>query len=126
MRRKIGTSRERDFYDLHMLYLGRKDTVRMEIFRRAVLHTAEKRGSLDDVRDWKEILKDIREEPVMYLLWDRYIADNPYIGGLEFHEVLDTVDEIAALLDFYGVVIFWYRRPVRDGAGCSNYVYATD
>lgn len=35
----------------------------------------------------------------MYLLWDRYIADNPYIGGLEFHEVLDTVDEIAALLD---------------------------
>ena len=99
LRRNIGTTRARDFYDLHMLYLGRKDTVRMEIFRRAVLHTAEKRGSLDDVRDWKEILKDIREEPVMYLLWDRYIADNPYIGGLEFHEVLDTLDEIAALLD---------------------------
>lgn len=99
LRRNIGTTRARDFYDLHMLYLGHRDTVRMEIFQKAVLHTAEKRGSLEDIHDWREILKDIREEPTMYLLWERYVADNPYIKGLEFYKVLDTVDEIAALLN---------------------------
>lgn len=50
--------------------------------------------------DWKDILKDIREEPQLYLLWDNYVADNQYIGELKFHEVLDTVDEIANVLDF--------------------------
>lgn len=44
-------------------------------------------------------MKDIREEPQLYLLWDNYAADNKYIGDLKFNEVLDTVDEIAKILD---------------------------
>lgn len=39
-------------------------------------------------------------EPQMYLLWDKYIVENKYIGELEFHQVLDTVDEVANLLAF--------------------------
>lgn len=99
IRRNIGTTRARDFYDLHMLYRSRKDEVRLEILRKAVLHTAQKRNSVEDIMDWKDILKDIREEPQLYLLWDNYVADNRYIGELKFHEVLDTVDEIASALD---------------------------
>lgn len=100
IRRNIGTTRARDFYDLHMLYRSRKDEVRLEILRKAVLHTAQKRDSVEDIMDWKDILKDIREEPQLYLLWDNYISDNKYVGDLEFHEVLDTVDELAKALDF--------------------------
>lgn len=99
IRRNIGTTRARDFYDLHMLYRSRKDEVRLEILRKAVLHTAQKRDSVKDIMDWKDILKDIREEPQLYLLWDNYAANNKYIGDLKFHEVLDTVDEIANALD---------------------------
>lgn len=99
IRRNIGTTRARDFYDLHMLYRSRKDEVRLEILRKAVLHTAQKRDSVEDIMDWKDILKDIREEPQLYLLWDNYISDNKYVGDLEFHEVLDTVDELAKALD---------------------------
>ncbi len=99
IRRNIGTTRARDFYDLHMLYRSRKDEVRLDILRKAVLHTAQKRDSVEDIMDWKDILKDIREEPQLYLLWDNYLADNQYIGELKFHEVLDTVDEIANALN---------------------------
>lgn len=99
IRRNIGTTRARDFYDLHTLYRSRKDVVQMEVLRAAVIHTAEKRDSVDDIRDWRDILKDIREEPQLYLLWDNYAADNKYIGDLKFNEVLDTVDEIAKILD---------------------------
>ncbi len=100
IRRNIGTTRARDFYDLHMLYRSRKDEVRLDILRKAVLHTAQKRDSVEDIMDWKDILKDIREEPQLYLLWDNYLADNQYIGELKFHEVLDTVDEVANTLNF--------------------------
>lgn len=100
IRRNIGTTRARDFYDLHMLYRSRKDEVRLNTLRKAVLQTAQKRDSVEDIMDWKDILKDIREEPWLYLLWDNYVADNSYIGELNFHEVLDTVNEIANVLNF--------------------------
>lgn len=99
LRRNIGTTRARDFYDLHTLYRSRKSEVRLEVLKAAVLHTAQKRDSADDIHDWKDILIDIREEPNLYLLWDNYVAENPYIGELAFHEVLDTVDELAKLLN---------------------------
>ena len=65
-----------------------------------MLHTAQKRESVEDIKDWKDILKDLREEPQMYLLWDNYISENRYIGNLEFHVVLDTLEEVAEALNF--------------------------
>lgn len=99
IRRNIGTTRARDYYDLHTLYRSRKDEVRLDVLKAAVLHTAQKRDSVQDIEDWHDIIKDIREEPLMYLLWDNYVAENKYIGELEFHIVLDTVEEVARLLD---------------------------
>lgn len=100
IRRNIGTTRARDFYDLHTLYRSRKHEIRPEILKAAVSHTAQKRDSVEDIHDWKDIMTDIREEPALYQLWDNYVADNKYIGELAFHEVLDTVEEVAKLLDF--------------------------
>ena len=99
IRRNIGTTRARDFYDLHTLYRSLKDEIRPDILKEAVLHTAQKRDSVDDIHDWKDIMEDIREEPALYRLWENYAADNKYIGELSFGEVLDTADEVAKLLD---------------------------
>lgn len=98
IRRNIGTTRARDFYDLHTLFRSYRSEVRPDILKIAVLHTAKKRDSVHDIGDWREILKDMREEPQMHLLWDNYVTENKYIGTLEFHTVLDTVEEIAELL----------------------------
>ena len=100
IRRNIGTTRARDYYDLHTLYRSRRSEVRPDVLKAAVLHTAKKRDSVQDIEDWRDIIKDIREEPQMYLLWDNYVAENKYIGDLEFHVVLDTVEDVAKLLDF--------------------------
>lgn len=100
LRRNIGTTRARDFYDLHTLFRGRRSEVRPEIFRVAVLHTAKKRASVQEIEDWREILQDIREEHQLYRLWDNYVAENKYIGELKFQTVLDTLGEIGKLLGF--------------------------
>ena len=99
IRRNIGTTRARDFYDLHTLYRSRSDEIRWDILKAAVLHTSRKRDSLDELHDWKDIMTEIREEPHLYLLWDNYVAENKYIGELAFHDVLDTVDELAKRLN---------------------------
>ena len=99
IRRNIGTTRARDFYDLYTLYRSRKDEIRPEVLKSALLHTAKKRNSMEDMQEWRDILRDIREEPPLYRLWENYTAENKYVGTLAFHEVLDAIDEIAALLD---------------------------
>ena len=100
IRRNIGTTRARDFYDLHMLNQYHKDEIRMDSLKTAVLHTARKRGSLEEINDWKEVLHDIREEPILNQLWKNYTSENSYASKLAFSEVLDTVDEIASGLNF--------------------------
>ena len=99
IRRNIGTTRARDYYDLHTLFRSRRSEVRPDVLKDAVLHTAKKRDSVQDIEDCRDIIKEIREEPHMYLLWDNYISENKYIGELEFHVVLDTVEEVANLLN---------------------------
>lgn len=53
IRQNISTTRARDFYDLHTLYRSRKSEVCIDVFRAAVLHTAQKRESLEDIKDRK-------------------------------------------------------------------------
>ena len=65
----------------------------------AIEHTAVKRSSMDMLKDWKDIMRDMREETALYSLWRNYVAENSYAEGLEFHVLLDTVEEIAEMID---------------------------
>lgn len=99
IRRNIGTTRARDFYDLHTLYRLHRDDVRLDILKAAVLHTAQKRNSLEEIRDWRDILHDICEEPALQALWKSYADNAPYASVLSFDEVLRTTEQLATDLD---------------------------
>ena len=98
LRRNVGTSRARDYYDLHTLFRSRKDEIRPDVLKTAVLHTAKKRDSVKDIEDWQEILADIKAEPIMQSLWDNYVTENQYVGELSLEEVLKSVEDISKLL----------------------------
>ena len=100
LRRNISTTRARDYYDLHTLFRSRKEEIRTDVLKAAVLHTAKKRGSVEDIEAWREILTDIKEEPIMQSLWNNYISENKYIGDLSFEEVLKSAEDIAKILAF--------------------------
>ena len=73
IRRNIGTTRARDYYDLHTLFRSRNSEIRLEILKAAVFHTANKRDSIQDIEEWKSIIQDIRDEAQMYLIWNNYV-----------------------------------------------------
>ena len=98
LRRNVGTTRARDYYDLHTLFRSRKDEIRPDVLKAAVLHTAKKRDSINDIEDWQEILADIKAEPLMQSLWDNYVAENQYIVELSFEEVLKTLEKVALMI----------------------------
>ena len=99
LRRNIGTTRARDFYDLHILHRQRKEDIRVDVLRQAVSHTAQKRGSLSEMADWKEILADMKEEAALEALWGNYTKENTYAAGFTFADVLGTVEKISHLLE---------------------------
>jgi len=76
LRRNVGTTRFRDFYELHTLFRSKKDEIRLDMLKAAVLHTVKKRDSVKDIEDWQEILADIKAEPLMQSLWDNYVTEN--------------------------------------------------
>jgi len=98
LRRNVGTTRARDYYDLHTLFRSRKDEIRPDVLKAAVLHTAKKRDSVKDIEEWREIFADIKAEPLMQNLWNNYVAENQYIGELSLEEVLKTVEETALMI----------------------------
>lgn len=98
LRRNVGSTRARDYYDLHTLFHSRKEKIRPDVLQAAVLHTAKKRNSVKDMEDWREILADIQSEPLMQNLWNNYITENQYIGELSFEEVLKTIEKVALLI----------------------------
>lgn len=99
IRRGATTTRARDFYDLYTLYRTRKSEIRPQVLKDAVLHTAEKRESLEDLADWKEILDDLRDDSSMQQLWDSYGMSNSYAAAITFGQTLETVKEISELIE---------------------------
>lgn len=98
IRRNIATTRARDFYDLHTLFHSRRKEIRLPVLELAVSNTARKRGSFTELSEWKEIVQDIRDEKALEQLWQNYTEINTYAAGLQFQEVVNTVEEIGTLL----------------------------
>jgi len=99
LHRNIGTTRARDFYDLHILFRLRHDEIRPNILRQAIYHTADKRSSTDELKEWADILSDMRDEPTLHTLWSNYTRENAYASGFSFSEVMATVENISRLLE---------------------------
>lgn len=99
IRRNIGNTRARDFYDLYVLYTTRKDEIRKGILKLAVEHTAQKRGSLEEIKDYKAICQEILEEDDLNRLWNNYAKENGYAAQLDYKDMVNTVLAVGEFIE---------------------------
>lgn len=99
IRRNIGNTRARDFYDLYVLFNSRKGEIRKEILRTAIKHTAEKRDSLEELKVYKEICDELRKETAIRLLWENYAKENSYAEHLLYEEIIDNVENLGKYIE---------------------------
>ena len=95
IKRNIATTRMRDFYDLYNLYNLRKEDINFDILKQAIISTSNRRESLSLIKEAMEIIEDIKEDYYLKELWKVYLADNLYIGDLDFLETVKIVEIIA-------------------------------
>lgn len=101
IRRNIGNTRARDFYDLFVLMKIKKGEIRWEILKEAVSTTSEKRGSTEDLIEYEEIIDDVSESQFLRRIWEKYQEENTYSEGIKFDETLDIVMQIGRQLQKY-------------------------
>lgn len=100
IRRNIGTSRARDFYDLYMFYNLYKDSIDVETLKLAVVRTAKKRDSLEIMSEWEEIIEDMKDDLMLKELWNNFCENNTYASGVSFEKIIEITLHIAELLGF--------------------------
>ena len=99
IRRNIGTTRVRDFYDLYVLFRSRKNEISREVLRLAVNHTAEKRDSLEILNEYVEVCNELLNEEAVQKLWLNYIKENTYAAHLGYVDVVNNVLEVGKYLE---------------------------
>ena len=99
IRRNIGTTRARDFYDVHILYKLYKGTISIKTLSEAVKRTSAKRNSSEELNRWEEIISELKEDTAIKLLWENYQKENTYAGSYSYQDVIGTVRIIGSLIN---------------------------
>ena len=93
IRRNVGNTRARDFYDLHLLYRLYRENADWNLLKQAVLATAKKRDSLSVLQDTKRILLALEESTALQDLWKRYQTQNLYAREITYPAIMESVKE---------------------------------
>ena len=100
IRRNVGNTRARDFYDLHLLYRLYRKNADWNLLKQAVLATAKKRNSLSILQDTKRILLALEDSTVLQDLWKRYQAQNLYTREITYPAIMETLNEFTEKINF--------------------------
>lgn len=93
LKRGVFTTRPRDYYDIYIL--GTSQNFNKEIYRKALMATAQHRGSLDRITDVEGILKQISESTELKDMWRKYRNMFAYAKDISYESVMEVVKGIA-------------------------------
>ena len=99
IKRGVLGTRIRDFYDVHMLLKTQIKNVDKKTLRVAIMYTAEHRGSLDIMKQWKEIVEELKDDETMISQWKIYKKNNFYAEGIDYKDLIDSIIVIGEIWD---------------------------
>lgn len=103
--RNVTNTRMRDFYDIYILQKLHGEQLNKEILWNALVATARKRGTLEQIEsgDIREIFDEIETSSVMENLWKAYQKNYSYAVDISWHIVIESVRylyQIGCSVDF--------------------------
>ncbi len=92
-------TRPRDFYDVYILSRLRGDEINKNHFQQALKATATKRHSMDALKHYLAIIKNIEQSPTMQQHWANYQKDFSYATGISFIDTCESIRKLMAQFD---------------------------
>lgn len=92
-------TRPRDYYDIFILFHLKGGQLNRQLLHQALKETSQKRGSSEILPRFREIMGQVRSNPVMLSHWQKYQRDYEYAQSLTFERACDAIVEIMDSLD---------------------------
>lgn len=92
--RSILNTRQRDYYDVYILWKLQKENIDIRILKLALQETAKKRATINSIENYSEILEEIKENQNMIKQWNVYKNKFNYASEIEFIDTCSAVREI--------------------------------
>ena len=91
--RNVMNTRMRDFYDIYILQKLYGEQLKREVLWNALVATARKRGTLQQVEsgDIKEVFDEVETSPVMENLWKAYQKNYYYAANISWQMVMQSI-----------------------------------
>ena len=99
IKRGVLGTRIRDFYDVHMLLKTQIKNIDKKTLKVAIMYTSEHRGSQEVIKQWKEVLEDLKDDETMKNQWERYQKNNFYAEGIEYGDLIESIRTIGEIFD---------------------------
>ena len=94
LRRSVLNTRPRDFYDVFILTKTYRQSIDQNVLKTALNATAQKRMSLDALKNNNAIVRTIQADSTMRTRWDRYCREYYFASGISFDEVVDILHAV--------------------------------
>ncbi|MGE4385274.1 MAG: nucleotidyl transferase AbiEii/AbiGii toxin family protein [Endomicrobiaceae bacterium] len=89
--RSIANTRIRDFYDVYIIL--QTLSIDEEIFYKALIATCKKRNSLENIKNYKIVLKQLRQENEIVKLWIQYQKKFNYAKNISLSEIFNVMEK---------------------------------
>ncbi len=91
--RSTANTRMRDFYDIFLL--SSMHDYSIEVLNEAIIKTSEKRQTIDILKDYNQILVDVRDSETMQKAWDNFKRQSFFVEDTNWDEVIDSCINLA-------------------------------
>ena len=78
-------------------YAMKKSDIDFDILRQAVEATSARKGSLEVMWGYRQILETVRADPTQNDFWRKYAANNLFARDINFSQTIDTAKEMLDL-----------------------------
>ncbi|MDR0588674.1 MAG: nucleotidyl transferase AbiEii/AbiGii toxin family protein [Burkholderiales bacterium] len=92
--RNVANTRARDYYDVYIMFATKAGDINKTELLDALNQKARERGTLIYVERHEKYIADIKESRDLQVLWDTYRNRYIYAKGIEFSDIIDTLDAL--------------------------------
>lgn len=89
--RNVTNTHMRDFYDIYILQQLHGEQLSEVVLWNALVATARKRGTLEQIESAEEVFDEVEASPVMENLWKAYQKNYSYANDILWHTVMESV-----------------------------------
>lgn len=97
--RDLANSRSKDFYDVFMLIMLRRQEIAQERLRLACINTFNYRKTPLNTDELKDVIGRIENSTLMKNRWDSYTKSNGYAQGVSYQEAISACKQLVQMLE---------------------------